>query len=94
MIKKLGDKEVKRNIEELTLLLMYLTSWDEDGYRKNQNGQIEEAKMKSCWKGYDFDAINDLIDKNYLYFSKYTNKSVTLTPEGEEFAKRLIEKYI
>lgn len=57
-------------LEELTLLLMYLTSWEEDGYVANDNGIPKEAKIKTCWKGYSFDVINKLTDENYLNFSK------------------------
>ena len=77
---------------ELTLLLMYLTSWEEDGYIALENDMPKKAKIKTCWKGYDFDIINKLTDENYLYYSK--GKSVSLTPEGEELAKKLISKYI
>lgn len=82
------------NIEELTLLLMYLTSWEEDGYVSDENDEIKEGKIKTCWKGYSFDVINKLTDKGYLFPSKYKNKSVTLTKEGEELAKKLIDKYL
>ena len=83
---------MEKNSEELTLLLMYLTSWEEDGYVRDENGEIKESKIKSCWKGYDFDIINDLTDKGYLYYSK--GKSVTITKEGEELAQKLMDKYI
>ncbi|MBP3460929.1 MAG: transposase [Bacilli bacterium] len=85
---------MKKNIEELTLLLMYLTSWEEEGYVALENGIPKEAKIKTCWKGYSFDVVNKLMDEKYLYFSKYKNKSVSLTPEGEKLAKKLIEKYL
>ena len=52
----------------------------------------KEAKIKTCFKGYSFDIINKLTDENYLYYSK--GKSVTLTPKGEELAKKLIDKYL
>lgn len=83
---------MEKNIEELTLLLMYLTSWEEDRYGADESDMPKEAKVKTCWKGYSFDIINKLTDENYLYFSK--GKSVSLTPEGEELAKKLIDKYI
>ena len=76
---------MEKNILELTLLLMYLTSWEEEP-------NPFEDRFKQCWKGYSFDAINELTDKGYLFPSKYKNKSVTLTKEGEKFAKDLIEK--
>lgn len=78
--------------EELTLLLMYLTSWEEKGFIRDENDEIKESKVKTCWKGYSFDVINKLTDENYLYFSK--GKSITLTPAGEELAKKLMDKYL
>lgn len=81
-----------QKIEELTLLLMYLTSWEEKGFVRDENDQIKEEKVKTCWKGYSFDVMNKLTDENYLYFSK--GKSITLTPEGEELAKELMDKYL
>ena len=83
---------MEKNIEELTLLLMYLSSWEEDGYIADENDIPKKAKFKTCWKGYSFDVINKLTDENYLYFSK--GKSVSLTREGEELAKKLVDKYI
>lgn len=78
--------------EELTLLLMYLTSWEEKGFIADENDMPKEAKIKTCWKGYSFDIINKLTNENYLYFSK--GKSVSLTPEGEELARKLMNKYL
>ncbi len=85
---------MEKNIEELTLLLMYLTSWEEDGYVEDENGLVKEAKIKTCWKGYSFDVVNKLTNDNILYFSQYRNKSISLTQEGEELAKKLVDKYI
>ena len=83
---------MEENIEELTLLLMYLTSWEEKGFIRDENDEIKESKVKTCWKGYSFDVINKLTDENYLYFSK--GKSITLTSTGEELAKKLMDKYL
>ena len=85
---------MEKNIEELTLLLMYLTSWEEDGYVVDENDMPKEAKIKTCWKGYSFDVINKLTDEKYLYYSKYKSKSISLTSEGEKLAKKLIDKYL
>lgn len=78
---------MEKNIEELTLLLMYLTSWED-------NSNCLEDSFKQCWKGYSFDAINELTNKRYLFPTKYKNKSVTITKEGEKLAKDLIKKYL
>ena len=83
---------MEKNIEELTLLLMYLTSWDEKGFIRDENDEVKEEKVKTCWKGYSFDVINKLTDENYLYFSK--GKSITLTHEGELLAEKLMDKYL
>lgn len=48
---------MESKIEELTSLLMYLTSCEE--------GKIPYNYTKS-WKGYDFDIINELIDKELI----------------------------
>ncbi len=38
-------------IKELTLLLIYLTSWQED---------VGLTKVQRSWKGYPFDALDEL----------------------------------
>lgn len=80
-------------IEELTMLLLYLTAWDEEGYFYDENDNLDKGTIKHSWKGYSFDALNSLTDKGYLYYSKNKSKSVSITKEGEELAKHLIEKY-
>ncbi len=84
----------KELVEELTLLLMYLTSWEENAYVDDENGGIKEVTIKNCWKGYDFDILNELTNKGYLFYSKHSNKSVSLTNKGEELAKKVMTKYI
>ncbi len=85
---------MNERIEELTLLLMYLTSWDEESLFYDENDNLDKGVTKNAWKGYSFDAINKLTENGYLYPTKYKNKSVTLTKEGEKLAKSLMEKYI
>ncbi len=81
--------------EELTLLLMYLTSWEEKGYVYNESTcSPEKETIKSCWKGYDFNVLNELTEKGFLYPAKHKNKSVTLTKDGEKLAEKLIDKYL
>jgi hypothetical protein len=65
-------------IEELTLMLMYLSSWRE-----------REGELRRCWKGYDFGAL-DRLDGQGLISSSHRAKSAYLTHEGEERAKRLL----
>ena len=71
-------------LEDLALLLIYLTSWSE----KTSDG----THVQRAWKGYDFDTLDALKEKGYIYGSKRA-KSVCLTEEGVERARDL-EKQI
>jgi len=71
-------------IKELTLLLIYLTSWKEDA------GLV---KVQRSWKGYTFDALDELNEEGYIDGNKRA-KSVYLTDEGLGKAKELMKKYI
>ena len=81
-------------INELTLLLLYLTSWDEEGIEFDENDIPDRAIFKRSFKGYPFDSLNELTDKGYLFQSSYKSKSVTLTTEGIQMAKKVLEKYL
>ena len=69
-------------IKELTLLLIYLTSWKEDAIL---------TKVQRSWKGYPFDALDELNEEGYIDGNKRA-KSVYLTEEGLGKAKELIKK--
>jgi len=71
-------------IKELTLLLIYLTSWKED---------TNLTKVQRSWKGYPFDALDELNEEGYIDGNKRA-KSVYLTEEGVGKAKELMKKYI
>ncbi|MBP9019877.1 MAG: hypothetical protein KBG04_08690 [Bacteroidales bacterium] len=71
-------------IKELTLLLLYLTSW------KEKNGSEECLRS---WKGYPFEILDELIEDEYIKGSK-TAKSVYLSEEGVKLAKELERKYL
>ena len=73
-----------KTIKELTLLLIYLTSWQEDA---------DLTKVQRSWKGYSFGALDELNEEGYIDGSKYA-KSVYLTEEGLSKAKKLMKKYI
>ena len=79
------DKQI---IDELTLILMYLTSWKDDNRFSNENDLY-------AWKGYNFDSLNNLEESDYIRQGSHPSrtKSVYLTEEGRLKAKELIEKY-
>ena len=71
----------EEQISKLTLLLLYLNSWEEKGF---------DAPVRRAWKGHDFDALNELEEKGLITQSK-TAKSLYLTEEGIAMAKELEE---
>lgn len=75
---------MEETVKELTLLLMYLTSWEED---------VGFAQARRTWKGYDFDIINELTDED-LISGSHRSKSVYLTDEGIKMAEQLAKKYL
>ncbi|MDR0997283.1 MAG: DUF6429 family protein [Zoogloeaceae bacterium] len=70
-------------IKDLTLVLLYLTSWEE---------KIEgDMRLVRSWKNYDWDAIDTLREANLLNGTNKA-KSIYLTPAGVEEAKQVLEK--
>lgn len=72
----------EEQIARLTLLLLYLTSWEEKNFK---------APAHRAWKGYDFYVLNKL-EKEGLISQNKTAKSVYLTKQGIEAAKKLEEE--
>lgn len=70
-------------IKELTLMLLYLTSWKERG---------AQEQCPRSWKGYDFDILNALADSDFIIDGRRA-KSVYLTEDGVSEAKRLLAVY-
>ncbi|MBN6206056.1 transposase [Ralstonia pickettii] len=74
---------MKNQIDELTLLLLYLTSFPED---------YGLGEARRSWKGYPFESLDELIDNNYIDGNRRT-KSVYLTDEGIQKAQESMKKY-
>lgn len=77
---------MEQTIEELVLLLLYLTCWEE-------KIEVVNKKLLRTWKGYPFEILDELTEKGYIRGSKRA-KSVYLTDEGIEKAEELKKKYI
>jgi len=75
---------MEEKIKELTLLLIYLTSWKENDL---------PGEMRRSWKGYPFDILNELTDEDVLRGS-VRSKSVYLTEDGIKKAEELMKKYL
>ena len=82
-------------IRDLTLMLMYLSSWEESlvpGIRKKPDRAGIYPKARICWKGYDFDILNELTDEG-LVNAGGRSKSASFNVEGEAKALELLKKY-
>lgn len=73
-------------LKELSLLLLYLSGWEEDS-RKTPGEKIFRS-----WKGYKFEVLNEL-EKDNSIVQYGAAKSVTLTPDGRKLAERIKQKY-
>ncbi|WP_043933266.1 DUF6429 family protein [Bacillus sp. EB01] len=74
---------MKDQIDQLTLLLLYLTSFDDD---------YGLGVAKRSWKGYPFESLNELSESEFILDGK-RSKSVYLTEEGIKKARELMKKY-
>lgn len=76
-------------------MLMYLTSWEESlvpGLRKHSDSKNPLPKIRCCWKGYDFDVLNELTDTG-LVNARGRAKSASFTEDGELAVKKLLKQY-
>lgn len=76
--------ELQEMVSELTLLLVYLTSWEEP-----LSGKLT---VRKAWKGYTFDTLNALEDRGLIHQSRKA-KSVMLTDEGIALARDLLKRF-
>ena len=69
--------EKKDMIEDLSLLLMYLTAFTE---------KAGDQTVLRTWKNYSFEAVDTLVDKA-LISTRHGNKSAYISEEGVRRAK-------
>lgn len=74
---------IQQKVKDLTLMLLYLTSWEEKEF---------DAQYHRSWKGYDFGILNELTDEGLIYGSR-KSKSVYLDETGIQRAKALLAEY-
>ncbi len=67
-------------IENLTLLLLYLNSWEEKEF---------VSPVRRAWKTHNFSTLDELEEKEYITQTR-TAKSLYPTPAGIEKAKKLL----
>lgn len=70
--------------EELALLLIYLSSWQEK--------TITGEDVHHAWKGYDFALLDALKEKGFIDFSNKA-QSLIISEEGIQKAISLLKRY-
>jgi ribosomal protein S18 acetylase RimI-like enzyme len=80
----MNKKTRQQAIKELSLMLMYLT-------RFQDNNEFCRY-METSWKGYDFGVLNELENEELLYQPK-KSKCVYLSEAGKAQAQKLLDEY-
>jgi len=88
------DKYIEENtILELYLLIIYLTSWEEQkksNYRKKSSDEVETVVR--CWKGFRFEYLESLETQRYIYQIP-GGKSMLMLDKGIALAEKLMQRY-
>lgn len=69
-------------VDEMALALLYLTN-----FKDRKDGPFK------AWKGLDWDVLNRLYEKDYIYDPKNKNRSIVFTEDGFKLSKELFQKY-
>ena len=80
------DDERERAMAELTLLLLYLASWEEEPFRG-------APTIHRAWKNHRFEILDVLVEEGLLT-STHRSKSVDFTADGLARARALQGKYV
>lgn len=85
----------KGTVKDLTLMLMYLTSWEENlvpELHEKPDRLGFRPQIRRTWKGYDFGILNELTDEG-LVNARNRSKSASFTDEGAAKALELLMQY-
>ena len=86
----------RKRIKELTLMLMYLTSWEENdtpGLRAVKKKELGKYLLvRRCWKGYDFRLLHELVEEGLICDSGRT-RPAQISSAGEAEARKLLAQY-
>jgi hypothetical protein len=78
--------EHEQAVDELALLLLYLTSWEEELIRGGPT-------VRRAWKNIRFEVLDSLAEQGYLE-TKNRAKSIYITEQGLRKAQQLQKKYL
>ncbi|UCC40833.1 MAG: transposase [Candidatus Aminicenantes bacterium] len=75
-------------ISELTLLLIYLTGWEETPKKRNK-----EKKVFMAFRGYRYEALQELENQGLIRLTP-GGKSLTVMEKGKQAAEELKNKLL
>lgn len=86
----------KDAVRELTLMLMYLTSWkehDAPALRAVKQKELEKYPLvHRSWKGYDFNLMEELSADRLINTGSRSGPAL-ITSKGENEALKLLKQY-
>ncbi len=86
----------KDAVRELTLMLMYLTSWEEHdapALRAVKKKELEKYPLvRRSWKGYDFSLLNELSADGMINAGSRSCPAL-ITSKGINEALKLLKQY-
>ena len=86
-------QDMDKAIDELTLMLLYLTSWQECPTEEIRHKPIRTAeKLRLTWKGHDRSALSRL-DAAGLVLNDCGKAPIRISQDGEARAQDLLRQY-
>ena len=86
-------QDMDKLIDELTLMLLYLTSWQEYPTEGIRHKPVRTAKkLRLTWKGHDRNTLSRL-DAAGLVLNDCGKAPVRITQDGEANARDLLRQY-
>lgn len=85
----MNEGEKHEAVSDLTLMLAYLTSWDDTSKRAHKMGA---PTVLTAWKGYDRATLDELREQGLIETDTHDSK-LRLTDDGADVARYLLEKY-
>ncbi len=85
----------ENTIKDLTLMLMYLTSWEESlvpEVHKKPDRPGFRSQIRRTWKGYNFGILRELTDEGLINTGN-RSKSASFTDKGTVKAQELLRQY-
>jgi ribosomal protein S19E (S16A) len=91
----MDENKKKIIVPELTLLLIYLTGWEETKSSRavvKKTGENSKKQFRA-WKGYRYEVLEELEQQGLIY-KVPGGKSLLVHDKGKQKARELIKKYI